>query len=54
MAEQNKPKFTNWQCEMLRIRGLNPKDYELVKNTYSSLYIRHKQTKATKILYKKN
>ena len=46
--------FTSNQLTMLRRRGLDPKDYVLVKNTYGALYIKNVNTGVTKIIYKQN
>lgn len=38
----------------LRRRGLNPKDYELVKETYCALWVRNIHTGVVKIINKCN
>lgn len=53
MAEK-KTSFTNTHRKMLHVRGLDPRNYELVKETYGSLYIRHKATGVIKIINKCN
>lgn len=53
MAEKKTP-FTSTHRKMLHVRGLDPRNYELVKETYGSLYIRDKATGVVKILNKKN
>lgn len=37
-------KMRHHHKEMLRIRGYNPNNYELVKNTYTSVYFRDIRT----------
>lgn len=37
-------KMKYYHKEMLRKRGLDPKNYELVKNTYTSVYFRDIRT----------
>lgn len=54
MSEQNDKKFTSNHRQMMRIRGLDPKNYTLVKDTYTSLYLRDKRDGSLKILYKKS
>ena len=39
---------------MLRRRGLDPANFELIKETYGSLYLRDKRDGSTKIIYKQN
>ena len=53
-VQQKKTSFTAHQQTMLRRRGLNPNDWELVKNTYVSLYIRNIHTGRIKIINKQN
>lgn len=54
MENEKKQPFKPYHHQMLKCRGLDTKDYEIVKETYGSLYIRHKKTKVVKILYKHN
>lgn len=49
-----KKKFDSNDKAVLRRRGLNPDDYEFVKETYCALYIRNKLTGIIKILNKSN
>lgn len=51
---ETKPKFTNTHKITLRRRGLDPKDYVLVKETYGALYIRNIHTHVVKIINKCN
>lgn len=56
MAErkiQYKPLTYN-QKTMLRRRGLNPDNYILIKNTYSSMYLRDRRDGSLKIIFKQN
>ena len=41
---------TTNQRTMIRKRGMNPNDYVVVKNTYTSLYIKNIHTGVIKIL----
>lgn len=52
MSEKNPKKFKSSHYQMLKIRGLNPKNFTLVKDTYTSLYLRDKRDGSIKILYK--
>lgn len=52
--QQKKTSFTTHQQTMLRRRGLNPNDWELVKSTYGSLYIQNIHTGRIKIINKQN
>ena len=56
MAEQKlKPiPLTYNQKTMLRRRGLDPENYVIVKNTYSSLYLRDRRDGSLKIIFKQN
>lgn len=54
MSEQNDKKLSSTHYTMLKIRGLDPKNYTLVKDTYTSLYLRDKRDGSLKILYKKS
>ena len=54
MSEQNAKKLSSTHYQMLKIRGLDPKNYTLVKDTYTSLYLRDKRDGSIKILYKKS
>ena len=51
---QDPKAFTSNQKTMLRRRGLDPNDYELVKNTYACLYIRDIRFGRIKIINKNN
>lgn len=50
--KKNPGTLTSNQRQMLRIRGLDPKNYTLVKDTYTSLYLRDKRDGSIKILTK--
>ena len=52
MSEKNTKKFKSHHYQMLKIRGLDPKNFTLVKDTYTSLYLRDKRDGSIKILYK--
>lgn len=39
---------------MLQRRGLDPKNFEMVKETYACVYIRDKRDRTIKILNKRN
>ena len=52
--EEEKIKFTSNQKAMLRRRGLDPKDYVFVKETFGALYVRNIHTGLLKILNKNN
>lgn len=52
--DEKKMKFTSNQKAMLRRRGLDPKDYEPIKETYGALYIKNIHTGVTKVLNKNN
>ena len=53
MADKKIP-FTNSHKTSLRRRGMDPKDYAFVKETYGALYIRNIHTGVIKIINKKN
>lgn len=53
MAEKIIP-FTNTHKTMLRRRGLDPKNFVFVKETYGTLYVRDIRTGIVKILNKHN
>lgn len=53
MDEKGKPPNSN-QSKMLRRRGLDPKDFVVVKDTYVSLYIRDLRNGRIKIINKNN
>ena len=53
MAEK-KILFTTSHKTSLRRRGLDPKDYIFVKETYGTLYIRNIHTGIVKIINKHN
>lgn len=42
------------QCVMIRRRGMDPKNYRVIKDTYVSLYLYDLRFKKVKILYKYN
>lgn len=42
------------QKELLRRRGLNPKDYVLVKALYGAIWVRNIHTGTVKIINKQN
>ena len=42
------------QCTMLRRRGLDPRNYVVVKDTYTSLYLRDLRDGSVKIITKYN
>ena len=48
------PKPDRRQREFLRNRGLDPKDYVVVKALYGSLWVKNIHTGSVKILDKKN
>lgn len=54
----NRPKeksaLNHRQRKMLHYRGLDPVNYELVKETYGSMYLRDKRDGSIKIINKKN
>ena len=47
-------KLTSNQKTMLKRRGMNPEDFVLVKDLYSSLWIKNIHTGQVKILNKHN
>ena len=53
MAEKN-PKPTGNQCALIRRRGLDPNNYVVLKETYSSLWLKDLRFNKVKILYKRN
>ena len=53
MDEKGKPPNSN-QATMLRRRGLDPKDFVVVKDTYVSLYVRDLRNGRIKIINKNN
>lgn len=53
MAEE-KILFTTTHKTSLRRRGLDPKDYVFVKETYCALYVRNIHTGVVKIINKCN
>lgn len=53
MPEKKEP-FKQSHRAMLRCRGMKAKDYEFVKETYTSLYVRNVHTGVVKILQKHN
>ena len=55
MSQPKNPKLLNGnQREMLRRRLLDPKNYEFVKETYCSLYVRDKRDGKVMIIFKHN
>ena len=46
--------LTDGQRQMLIRRGLQPKNYWLIKETYTSLYLRDRRDGSLKILFKRN
>ena len=54
MAEKETVKLTSNHKVMLRRRGLDPKDYVFVKETYGALCVRNIHTGVVKILNKRN
>lgn len=55
MPRPKNPKtLTSNQREMLRRRSLDPKNYEFVKETYCSLYVRDIRTGKNLIIFKHN
>lgn len=55
MPKQKNPnRLTSNQREMLHRRGINPNNFELVKETYCSLYVRDIRTGKTLIIFKHN
>ena len=45
-------KLNTNQCVMLRRRGLNPKNYMVIKDTYTSLYLKDLRNGSVKIISK--
>ena len=55
MEQKKEPTaLTSKQKLMLRRRGLDPQYFEVVKDTYASLYVRDKRSGMVKIIYKNN
>lgn len=52
--EETLSTLTNNQKVILRRRGLDPKDYVFVKETYGALYVRNIHTGIVKPINKKN
>ena len=52
--EEKKIPFTSTHKTSLRRRGLDPKDYVFVKETYGALYVRNIHTGIVKIINKCN
>lgn len=46
--------MTGNQKKMILRRNLDPNNYDVIKETYSSLYLRDKRTGRVKILFKHN
>ena len=53
MAEK-KRRLTSGQRGIIRRRGLDPNNYEVIKDTITSLYLRDKRTGKIKIITKRN
>jgi hypothetical protein len=53
MSQKGKPLTFN-QKTMCKIRGLNPDNYVLLKNTHAALYLLDLRYNKVKILYKWN
>ena len=53
MAEK-KRRLSSGQWGMIRRRGLDPKNYDVIKDTLTSLYLRDRRTGKVKILYKQH
>lgn len=51
---KEKKKFLNRHYEMMHRRGLTPKNYTLVKETYAALWLRDKRDGTIKIINKYN
>ena len=55
MEQKKEPTaLTSKQKLMLSRRGLDPQYFEVVKDTYASLYVRDKRSGMVKIIYKNN
>ena len=54
MQNEKQKKLTSSQSAILKRRGLVPVNYTLVKETYSSLYLRDKRNGSVKIIQKNN
>ena len=54
MPEKKRQKFKSSHYQMMKIRGLNPKNFEFVKETYCSLYVRDMRTGKIFIIFKHN
>lgn len=52
--EKDPKKLSSNQREMLSRRCLDPKNYEFVKDTYCSLYVRDLRTRKIMIIFKHN
>lgn len=53
MEEKNTKPTANQQA-MIRRRGMDPKNYVVLKETYSSLWLKDLRLNKVKILYKRN
>lgn len=53
MAEK-KRRMSSGQWGMIRRRGLDSANYDVIKDTITSLYLRDRRTGKVKILYKRN
>lgn len=47
-------RLNNNQCTMLRRRGLDPQNYVVIKDTYTTLYLRDIRDGSVKIITKYN
>ena len=47
-------KMNGNQRKMILRRNLDPNNYDVIKETYSSLYLRDRRTGKVMILYKRN
>lgn len=52
MAKTTKGKYSTWHYKMLKLRGLNPKNYTVIKDTTTSLYLRDLRDGSIKIITK--
>lgn len=54
MKPKNPNTFTSSQRGMLMCRGMDPKNYRFVKETYCSFYVRDIRTGKIMIIFKHN
>lgn len=47
-------RLTSTQWKMIIRRGLDPNNYDVIKDTITSLYLRDRRTGKVMILYKRN